>query len=244
MFKLESTRMKPIKAIPNVIISMALSISIYFLLDTYLTRGHFTQKIYSQRLYEDAIDGSSILDFQINRLENGNYCLKIKNRKPSIFYFRAYRNDKIFLNKNQIKIFNYGRIKIETPIYKSKQSSGFDCGTGLGLININPYEGFTEELNYDQFLEKISLKSQVTRKRNTTYYDIIYDKPLIQDKRMIGSERNNENKIVEMDSISVSFYLPVYSIISGQEMIVSSNSIKISYQDVLNKLMEKYNNLD
>lgn len=232
--------MKPIKTLNKIIISIVLSLSIYFLLDIYLTRGYFSQRLYPERLNRKAIDGSSLIDFQINKLRNGNYGFLIKNRKPSIFYFIAYRDGKVILSKDQVKIFNYGRVKIETPIYQSKENSGFDCGTGLGLITINPFEVFKKELNYDQLLEKISYRSQITRRRDTSYHDLIYDKPLILKERGSWREINSRSSIEEVDSISVSFYMPIYSIIRGQELKIYSNSIMISYKDVINKLAEKY----
>ncbi|MGB1243334.1 MAG: hypothetical protein ACPG49_12475 [Chitinophagales bacterium] len=218
--------------------------------DLKLTRGYFFMYLVAtpqMGKFADDFEGS--FEYTIKKKANGNFDFRLQNKSIFPVNLILYRNDKFFYALDDSTLFDYAeRAKLNFPIKVRGQGHGFDCGTGIGLATLNPFEEFDLELSYKELLENFSLYQDLTfeiiRNDSTLWVDCIHLQPILAISKQKKYSLLKDTKITQKDSVYVEHYLPVYSIFTGKQFNVYSNSIKLSYLDMLKSEIDYYNGID
>ena len=170
---------------------------------TYMNGQFFLMLCPNPKLGEMA-QHSMPMSYNIRINSNGDYIFTMENNSPipKILYGHKLIDSTLKLTTNDL--FNLAsRVQINTSGLEYKDGYGFDCGTGLGLMTINPYQQF------QQIVSKRVILKWLSYPKLTGKFENCFE-----------------------DSIKVRFFLPSYSIINGLQSNTYSNSISISTKDL------------
>lgn len=221
--------------------------------DLYFTRGFFLNYLVaSPQMGELTNDFEGEFEYTIHKKANGNFGFRLQNKSIFPFNLILYRYgspniyNHYFYSLPDSTLFDYAtRAKLNYPINVKKQGYGFDCGTGIGVATLNPFEEFDLEMSQDELLEHIDLFQDLTltlhRNDSTFLVDFIYLEPIVVQSNQEEYSLVRDSKITEKDSVDVEFYLPVYSIFTGKQFDIYSNCIRFSYLDMITEQMNNYN---
>ncbi len=224
--------------------------------DLKLTRGYFFKYFVAMpQMGEFADDFEGGFEYTIKKKANGNFDFRLQNKSIFPVNLILYRNDSpnrynhFFYTLEDSTLFDYARrAKLNYPINVKEQGYGFGCGSGLGTATLNPFEGFDLELSYQELLGRYNLVGdltlRVTRNDSTFFLDFVHLRPIISHSKPYNYSLIKDTKITQKDSVDVEFYLPVYSIFTGKQFNVYSNSIKLSYLDMLKSEIDYYNTIE
>lgn len=228
------------KIIVRIIIIQFLIFIAIVLFDLYAFRGFFTSKIHinpdpwgSEQTYS--------CDFSIEKTKKNNYLFSFKNQSLFPKYFINYRWREYSQSITDSVFFRYDRKNLH-PNFGFDYSYSFDCGTGLGLSSINPLESFTIEKSYLQIIEESSYMS-LFRKSNFLYKNIKKKYIDLNHKQLDSIIRTDIKLISETDSIEIEYYIMMNSFLSKKDIYTTSNKIKVSLKDLLNKYIERQKKL-
>lgn len=140
---------------------------------------------------------------------NNNWELTFSNNSVNFYYFLMYRNDKEFITLPDSFYFKENRFKLISDSLIYECESDFMCGTGLGPFLIFPKEK-------RKFITK-------------NLADLVpYDHyPYFKDK------------VIDLDSLRISFFVPVYSLTSGSPQKVFSNEIVLGKENFVKTIVNK-----
>lgn len=193
----------------------------FILMDIYTFRGYYSSMVKIQTgLYDSKQKSTSVL--RIRKTDDNIYHFHFKNNSILPIYLINYRNDHYIQNITDSSFFNYFHPTL--PQIQNYQNR-FDCGTGLGLTSINPLETFEIVKTYNEIIEeaRFMLSNQIDNKTDLPQYDLI------------PNPQNLETTTVTADSISIEYYIVLYSFVSKTEMQIISNQINISLTDLMEK---------
>jgi hypothetical protein len=173
------------------------------LVDMTYNGGQLFLKFCPNPKMDEFADHTDPVTYEIQRNEGGGFKFMIMNNSPIpkiLFGHRLYsslkltKKDLFILASRKEMIFNEVMIK---------DSYSFDCGTGLELMILNPYQKFEQVISYKDLLERVGY---------------------IKNKELLSSYLK--------DSIKIRFFLPAHSIVNGLQTNSYSNSISISTKDL------------
>lgn len=211
------------------------------MIDLYAFRGYYSSNVLA--LFSDKSDSIGVADFdyKITPLGNDFFKFKIKNKSLLPAYVLTYRYDQLLYQLDDTKAIQLGlRSKILSPERLGDASYGFDCGTGLGMVSINPYENFEDTISYEQLLQSYNLINQLSTVIKDTVFDPFHHQVLFywdENKTMIW---NQDMERLNTDSIELQFFLPTHSITDGKQLNAYSNVLKISYIDIVKYNKQRY----
>ncbi|AFM04757.1 hypothetical protein Fleli_2387 [Bernardetia litoralis DSM 6794] len=206
-------------------------------IDLYVFRGYYTSKIIIQpNSWRNTQNYSCKLT--IEQKNNNKYLFKFKNKSIIPSYFLNYRNEKYFQNINDTLFFTYIRKNL-FPAYRFDYYNSFDCGTGLGLTSINPFESFEIEKTYNDIIEESY--HQDLLKKTDFFHNKVKKSYEDLDYKEIDSLLKKESEIISItDSIEIEYYTIMYSFVSKEEKYTKSNKINVSLKDLLEKYKTEY----
>ena len=216
------------------LIPLVVALVLCIALDLNLTRGYFLSKITPEPQMGNVANGNLGIKYEVTKKANGQYQFSLKNQSifPKFFFLYIWRSNQLFYTLEDSTIFFYGsRTKINYPILEREDSYGFDCGTGLGVATINPFESFTEKKSYEELTKFHNFRSLLTFEKSNKLYDLFCRAPLAKLAKDI--QWIDSCPLTYQDSVEVRFFLPVYSIFTGKQHNVYSNPIRLSYLDMI-----------
>jgi hypothetical protein len=226
-------------AVKKIFLGFVILLLLLLIIDQQLYRSYFLSKITPHPEIGQMNNSEGQIKYQIQKLENRTIRFELQNSSLLPKFIFGYRNDELRIKSGFDLIFDNASRKNWQTDYKIKKSHpGFDCGTGLGIFSINSFEKISKEESYSEFLSRFHIRDLIIEK-DSNGYDIIYGEPLLVRKRDGEQYVAKDISILESDSIEVQFYLPTYSIFNGKQTNNYSNSIKVSYLDLLAQYMEK-----
>lgn len=189
---------------------------------------------------DNVVSGNFDVKYEIIVISDDSLELYIRNNSIKPYYFWAYefknwefeRPDKIifdYASRSRIYNFNDDLIFDET-------GQGFDCGTGLGITKIAPFDRFRKKVHRRFFVEKFDVHSLFKEIDNENILNLVDGRTYYignQSKEEIEEELNYclhkyKDQIVELD-----FSLQVVSYIGNIHSLVVSNKIKYFYSELL-----------
>lgn len=232
------------KKLKNLLLSVCILITSIFLTDLYVFRSYFLPDIIYSLFYtgypETKEVTSTDLELTIKK-EDNNFHINFKNKSFKPFLVWTYRWDQLIFKMNDSILSNHYRLIADFPYYKNEYEYGLDCGTGAGHFSINPFERFNSKLTHDELLNHLYWGAyHQYNEKGDTIMDLIYNKPLL-----VVHHRKNKfkvfprNDITEKDSVQVQLYLPVFSYNQNNVSYIQSNSIKLSYQKIIEKMINE-----
>lgn len=232
--------MKKLKKFALLILSLLI---ISLIVDIFIFRGYFLADYTgSKKTYGDYSNKVSKISYSVKKLGNSNYYLTLDNNSFSPIYIWSYRNEELIQKFNDSILFQYAsRYKIKFPLKETEYHYGFDCGTGVGMTAIRPFESFSLEVNYNYLLDFFDIRYDHYNEINlkdSVINDLFYNKPLfLEDNGKFLFVKNIA--IGKKDSVKVNFYLPTFTFFRGEIIYAKSNEVKFSYLDLLNKIKER-----
>ncbi len=217
------------KKIIKIISIQFLLFFILILIDLYVFRGYYTSEIIiNPNMWVDNQDYDCNLKIE---KDNKNYIFRLTNKSICPKYFTNYRNDELFQKLGDTLPLLYLEKNLG-DLYSEGYYPHFDCGTGLGLTSINPFDSFEIRKTYNDIINENS---------HNLIKTIELNKPIKSfSKKQIDSIINNEFKsISEKDSIDVEYYLPMISFVSKNSLYVVSNKINLSKKDLFIRYMKR-----
>ncbi|WP_196896039.1 hypothetical protein [Aureivirga marina] len=218
----------------RILIQLSIFISI-LIIDLYVFRGYFSSSvIISPNEWNYEIDRSSKLSITKN---NNKYLFNYNNNSLSPKYVLNYRSGKKLMKFNDT-IFFYSLRKNLFPNYDTDYSNSFDCGTGLDLISINPFDSYKIEKTYQEIINECSYsdyfkKTEYFQKKfpkqfkHLKYHQI--DSLIIKEKDFISNK----------DSVKVEYFIVMYSYLSKDRLRTVSNKINVSLKDLFESYIER-----
>ncbi|SEB37798.1 hypothetical protein SAMN04489761_0283 [Tenacibaculum sp. MAR_2009_124] len=227
------------KTLKKIVITSLLVVLTFYLTDLYIFRGYFTPDILYLLSDKNIETGKEIKNkncsLSIEKQDN-SFLINFKNRSLKPYLVWTYRYKKLFPVNDSI-FFLHLRNKVSFPYYKNKHEYGLDCGTGAGVFSINPFESFQIRKSYKEFVNSIYWSN--VHQYNSSYdtvKDLIYNKPLLLIDRKQKFRNFKRNDLITTDSTEVSLYIPLFSFDHKELFYVKSNSIRISYLDIIENL--------
>ncbi|MEZ4886339.1 MAG: hypothetical protein R3E32_16505 [Chitinophagales bacterium] len=214
--------------------------------DLQFTRGYFLKYVTAMpQMGEITEDILGSFEYHIQKKENGNFDCTIRNNSIFPVNLIVYRNEAFFYNIEDSTLFDVGyatRVRLNLPHGIVEENSGFDCGTGIGLATINPFEKFQQEdifetLANDHFIQSSLLEPIINGDSLLAIPPLIFDKTK-SNFVFTGTDKRNVNY---KDSLELKFYLPIYSIFTGKQFNLYSNCIKLSYLDLIERIVRNHN---
>ena len=117
------------------------------ILDLKLTRGFYLSTVAPEPIFDVYSENNLSLFYTIRRMENGNYELEFKNNSITPKQFYLYEWETFFKLSDSILFYYASRDKINFNGRVKEDYYGFDCGSGLRTVSINPFERFKVEKN-------------------------------------------------------------------------------------------------
>lgn len=171
-------------------------------------------------------------------LQNSRYKFELNSHRLTPLYFYTYRYgarmlqfpDSAFLNSMRLNIIHDKGREFEYRL---------DCGTGAGLVSINPYESFSSETEYDHLvlraahgkpMDSYVLSLQEFDKYGRRQDTLSYTQQVLKDL---------ETATVS-DSIDVRFYFMAREFLSSRMLYAESNVVKLGKCDVLQAHVNRY----
>ncbi len=232
------------RTILKIILGGFLFIFFLFIIDLYVFRGYFSTPLFDASFNNYTFESKEIkntdCEFTIEKNKN-LYILTFENNSFKPFLIWTYRWDTPFFKINDTTFFQHTRLKANFPKYKNSYKYGLDCGSDAGDFSINPYEKFSVKFNNQEILNLAYWGAyHQYNEKNDTIMDLIYNKPLIH----INGRKNTfklfkRNDISKKDSIAMQLYFPLFSYNNKELFYVKSNYIKLSYKDIINKLVKE-----
>ena len=207
---------------------------LFALFDLYAYRGYVISHLISSPTTNNQEVAVANVTYSMTMQGQDDIHISIKNNSILPFVFQTYRNDEIFFRLEDEQIIQHGlRYILVYPKNRSDASYGFDCGTGLGWATINPYEAFEATINYDDILAGFSIVNTPSVIVEDTILDPFHWQPLAY----LNEERDwvftDNLSRFEKDTIVLKYFLPVHSLLNGQQMNAYSNLVKIPYLDII-----------
>jgi hypothetical protein len=212
--------------------------AIVLLVDVFLFRGIFLAKLVKSKEFRKQISATANMSYKIEKSDQ-TYVLTFENNSLQPYYFWTYRFEELIQEIPDSIFFSYaGRMQIFYPYFTTKLHYGFDCGTGVGMTAVRPLESFEIRKSYFELLgsdDYLYDHFEDSHPGDTIAQDLYHQKPLI-------SLIDNKFKLLEnpsiqkTDSVSVSFYLPVFSPLANELSYIQSNTIKFSYHDMVSEI--------
>ncbi|PHN07196.1 hypothetical protein [Flavilitoribacter nigricans] len=228
------------KWVQRFFIILSVALGILLTLDLRYTRGYFLGRLVPlTQMYASAGTMSSV-SYRVERVRPGVLRFQLTNRSFFPKFFWIYRDNDLQFKLTDSTLFEYaGRIVFDSPYKKSVESYGFDCGTGLGLASINPWENFSLEKTERSIYHRFQFDRMLSVRRDSIFYDPIHLEPLMTIKKGAGWVWHPAASLDPQDSVSVRFYLPVHAPFSGKRYDVVSNPVKFSYLDLIDGWREQ-----
>lgn len=227
------------KRITKAIIAILTLVFLSIIVDQRLFRCYFFQKITANPKLGNIINEDTSIEYNVKNMGDGLFTYSIYNKSLIPKYILVYRDNEMFFDLNSENIFSAGsRRYINAPKMEIMDNAGFICGTVLGAISINSFEIFSMKESYQNLLSRFSM-DELLLKLDTGYCDIFRGSPLIKLLKNNEFEFVNNVDILSQDSIEIQFYLPTYSVFNGAQTNNYSNTLKISYIDLLSQYVYK-----
>lgn len=228
-------------AAKRVLLIQFLVFLLLIIIDLYVFRGFYSSEIIINPNHPFITENNSCC-FKIKKETDDKYIFTFKNYSLFPKYLMNYRNEQYFQSVHSDLFFNYIDAII-FPAYGTDYNLNFDCGTGLGLSSINPFESFKVEMTYKEIIEDISWldilsNSMYLEERYSfekPFYDLEYDEI---DSLIVEVSQN----VLITDSVQVEYFVPLYSFVSKDRINMESNKVTVSMKDILDEYMKNYHN--
>ena len=238
------------KKVIKILIIFSVFIFILYLFDLYATRSYFLANEFREYPTYRSIKNENLdVIFHIKKTNTDSIELIFKNNSIKPLYFTHYRHGEnltqsIFYPLGKQTFFNNSRVFIpefDKPI--EQNYIGFECGTGLGVSSIKPYESFKKEVKLSDFYEMIELLNTLTLSEDNSLIERKHHQSIGYFKSFelnnVKFEWNKEILLSHSDSINFQLYTPIHSLFSKSQTIVYSNIIKVPYLEIIESKIKK-----
>ncbi|MFK7933687.1 MAG: hypothetical protein AB8G22_09260 [Saprospiraceae bacterium] len=214
-------------------VALLIGIVIAFHVSNYFVRGYyFKYFVFNDFQIGEPLEHDLPFVIKLQSLDNERVSFSFENNGIGTYGMIIYRFDSVFYELTSDKLFQQTRLKASYDNFLSEESSGFDCGTGLGLVTINPLENYSIKLSKKALLDKFYSCHQFSFRLNNQFVDLV-NKESIFHRNESNISINSDLKLDTQDSMKIQLFIPLYSLISGKEHRVYSNEIKVSYKDII-----------
>lgn len=224
-----------------------------FIVEMYVFRGYFisgfvediNKGVYKLKPIR-AHDADSLLDYHysVEWTNDSTLLFNVKNNGLVCHYFTHYRYDE------GRGLFNTGieeemamglpyLYRLSSPLKNYEKQNEFSCGTGLGQTTFCPFHSVTTSIKMKELLGFNPNPWDFTNFKSDYFHDIFNDKEvcsLLLNGDEIIWNWNTDYTCNEKDSVELQFHLPLHSVYDKKERKIYSNSIKVSYCDLLEKM--------
>jgi hypothetical protein len=194
--------------------------------DEKITLGSFVEESY--------INGN--FKYRISQLPPDKYIVELENTsiEPYLFWLYEYPDwGNSLMDSIVIKYARRFKIYSKGEIISNKSLAQFDCGSGLGVSIIRPYECFRDTLTSKELFGMISFRSFLKVLPDNKYLNKITGS-IIEDKNISLDSLSVNFQDLSSDSLDIEFILPVISYMNYKHSIVVSNKIKIHLNKINN----------
>lgn len=225
------------KTLKKIVYTLLLFLTLY-LTDLYLLRGYFTSAIIYSFYKENTRNVKEVKNknCSLSIEKKGNsFQINFENRSLDSYFVWTYRYDKLLYEVNDSIFFLHLRNKFNFPQYNNEYEHGLECVAGE--FSINPLESFEIKKSYKEFINSIYWSGvHQYNSSHDTVKDLVYNKPLLLTDRKKKFKVFKRNDLTSTDSTDVSLYIPLFSFGHKELFFVKSNSVRISYLDIIENL--------
>jgi hypothetical protein len=194
--------------------------------DEKITLGSFVEESYINENFK----------YRISQLPPDKYIVELENTsiEPYLFWLYEYPNwGNSLMDSIVIKYARRFKIYSKGGIISNKSFAQFDCGSGLGVSIIRPYEYFRDTLTSKELFGMVNFRSFFKVLPDNKYLNKITGS-IIEDKNISLDSLSVNFQDLSSDSLDIEFILPVISYMNYKHSIVVSNKMKIHLDKINN----------
>lgn len=191
----------------------------------------------------DSTQPSEHLAYTLTELINSRYERKISNRSWRPFLVTMYEFKDWRYSLPDEKLLRYASryvVRNKRTDLKIDSGIGFDCGSGLGMTLIRPWETFVDTVGLEELMPRVFFRNQLAFLESGKAFDHLTGTAIGDPQGDLAQyDAASLMTMVPDDELEMRLYLPVIDYFNGKLARVYANGLSVGRWKLLEREMEE-----